>query len=70
MSVVNLYDNYPKILSQTDSRIHQLQEVDELNKTNKILIVSTAVLAILFVVLISVPKSQKIKRKKDGQQHV
>jgi hypothetical protein len=65
MSVVNFYDDYPTILSSKDLRINQLEQVEQLQKTNKFWIGSTMVLGSILVLIGLYYINDSIKRRKD-----
>ncbi|MCA0133752.1 hypothetical protein [Winogradskyella alexanderae] len=64
MSVVNFYDDYPTILSSKDLRINQLEQVEELHKTNNFLIGSTIVLGSIVVLMGLYYINDSIKKRK------
>ena len=65
MSIVNFYDDYPTILSSKDIRINQLEQVEELQKTNNFWIGSTIVLGSVVVLIGLIQINDTIKRRKD-----
>ena len=65
MSTVNFYDDYPTILLSKDVRINQLEQVEELQKSNNFWIVSTIVLGSIVVLIGLISVNNAIKKRKD-----